>query len=207
MDEDQAFDAQREEVEARILALREEMEGIKQEFLRATTDFVAKTFQAEVEKAIREKPGLAMAKGVSGLSQLKADLNVLIQDAPRLVEERLRRDELWPDRQDAVDEDLAWSLRSRPERGGFDEEVRFLVGYVGTLLVKHGFADTSDRSEWEVKQGKGRYRFWLQWSDEMRSVLEGYAGKVRELANLQRKAKDIVRRKAEAQARRLWQQA
>ena len=207
------FDAPIRDLKEQMDTLREQMEKTCKEFLEATKEFAPTWFQKSVERAVTSQPELAKECGVNGLRSLKSDLQKLVAMIPHIVEQHVNCDKYWPHRAELPDEpELKFGRYHISKPRGPDEldnGVREILGYVGAILVKYGFAKTGEFGNWVAGYGseRPRYRFGYDWSEKMSSVLNKYSPLYDELVKLNEKLKKVEREKAEAEAKDLWEQA
>ena len=114
---------------------------------------------------------------MEGLRNLKSDLQKMIEMVPSIVEEHLNNDKYWAHRGQLSYEPYQlgpYRVQGNRVPDELSEGVRELLGYVGAILIKHGFADTKQYSEWETKHGfeRPRYSYGYDCSDKMITVLK-----------------------------------
>lgn len=208
-----SFDAQIKDLEQQIGGLRGQMENICKEFLEVTKEFTVAWFQDRVKRAVISHPEIAKKSGLEGLRSVKSDLQKIIGMVPSIVEEHVNRDKYWPHRGKLPDE--AHSQFGRYQFHGprapenLDDGVREVLGYAGAILVKHGFADTGQDSEWKTEPGcdQLRYRYGYDRSEKMNGVLKQYSGLYEELVKLDNELRKAKEERAKAEAKNLWDQA
>ena len=208
------FDSLIKELEGQIRVLRDRIEKTCKEFFEATNEFAVEWFQSCVERAVISNPELAKKSGVAGLRNLKSDLQNLAATVPSIVEKHLNIDRCWPHRRQIPD-------KPDPQLGRYQDYWRRLtianlknavaevLGYVGGVLVKHGFADTGPASAWAVIawSEQPKYTCEYDWSQKLNAVFGRYSDLYGQLIELDGELKKVQREKAEAEAKGLWDQA
>lgn len=204
------FDEDTARINSQIAAVRTEAEPVVEQFLRDTVDFLCDWSRQIVEKTVTSNPEKTKQLGKEGLSSLKNELAQLTGEMPEHVKKHLNLNELWLHRGEiAIKRQAGWSQspyefmgNSAPER--LNTQMRVLLGYAGSLLVKFGFAG----SDWTPSGANAqKYRYSFDWSDYMRSSLHRYAEVFNRLSKLAEQLESVKRQKAEAEAKQLWDQA
>jgi hypothetical protein len=210
------FDAKIGRLEEEMENLRQQMEKTCGEFLIATNEYIAIEFKEMVERGVISNPDIAKRHGVDTLRRLKSECKELISSVPDLVNLYLNKDENWghrgkiPEKNDLRFERYAM-YSNAPLRGAFEEGIRLILGYVGTLLVKYGFEEADSRLhayKWTRIPGSNQIKYGIgfQWSEKMTEVLKVYSPQYNELIKLDDKVKKLEKEKAQAQAKNLWDQ-
>lgn len=91
------FDSEIAAAEAHIRELQGQLALHRQQFLEVATAYIAEWFDATARQFAREQGAVTESLRGERLATLKADVEVLKQRAPTLVEEHLNRPELWYD--------------------------------------------------------------------------------------------------------------
>lgn len=164
------------EVEAERLYL--ELESTCKRFMAETRLFMRSWAEQKLAETVAERHALSRAKGPEGLRALKTDLNTLLEDYPALLDAQLDRDEHWAHRDEvkgATGSSNYYDADNEMPAPWLVEELRRLMGFTGVLLVKHGFEELSNSSDWApVSHGQAlvAYRGRFAISDEMASSLK-----------------------------------
>jgi len=205
------FDAQIEDLETQIADLRDKMEDVCHVFQAATARFAAGWFQERAEKAITSKPEITKKQDVERLRKLKSSLSELVEKSPELVRKHLDSDKYWAHRVGLAVAPYSHIYRvyGRSVPDELDNGVREVLGYLGSLLAEYDFAEVGEYKEWEVKYPDPHpvYRHGYDWSEDMKAVLNRYADLYQKLAVLSERLKEVEKRKAEAEAKTIWDQA
>lgn len=207
------FDTRIKELKEQVNVLRGRMEEACKEFLDATKQFAVGWFQDCVESTVVSNYERAKEYGVKGLRNLKSDLGKLITIVPSIVEKHVNNDKYWVHRGVMSYDVLIQNFRYLVYQGHFPDTlgnaVREVLGYVGAIIVKHGFVNTGQAGTWEVKHGAAQpiYRRRYIWSEKMNNALKQYSNLCNEARKLSMELKEEEREKAEAEAKDLWKQA
>lgn len=185
-------------------------------YIQAATMFFRGYFQQRVEREIVNHPELTQSLGIEKLGELKKELTALIKNTPEIVEERLRKEQVWDHLRQLPDglgnagrlsndgHNLVYSAG-----GQIQEELRWIFGYVGQLLIKFGLAKGGHGSEWETKPGSAvpRYQYGLPTNEEMDTLMKKHKELFSAFVILQVRVLDAERERQQAIARDLWDHA
>jgi hypothetical protein len=146
-----------ESIARESIAVRRKMDEACTEFFHATESFLRIWGEKRLRDTVARRHALSLAKGAAGIRALKDEWRSLEQGIPALVDAQLNRDSLWPHRSaDAANPDTAsgevWFYdleRDRPP-ARIMEELRKLAGFIGRIIIRHGFEDISDGGEWSA---------------------------------------------------------
>lgn len=160
------FDNQIESLQGLIENQKNQMEMKCKAFLKATNEFVVTWFNECVENAIKSHPEVAQKHGTEGLHKLKSDLQNIVEKAQDFVEEHVNQDVYWAHSGSITDRHQTGFYESKLKPNRLDSAVRQVLGYVGFILIKYGFADTGRNSDWEIQTGdeRPRLKYGYSWS-------------------------------------------
>lgn len=201
------------QLEAQDRALREEMEDECRAFLESTIKFTSDSFRDIARKEVAAHPEAAKALGQEGLARLKSDLNELIETVPTLVERHVNADEYWVHRKDTLNDldryQNPYEFHGYAVPKELYSVVREAKGYLGALLIQHGVSGVGERERWQQVSSSDRpaFRYAYDWSEDMKPPLKRYADLYRQLIKTDEDLKATRRKKEEAEARDLWDQA
>ncbi len=204
-------------IERELRALRERMDAACAEFFLATERYLAAWGEKRLRDTISERHALARAKGVAGLRGLKEEWRSLKEGLPALIDAQLNRDSIWPHRalvtaRSAVEANDVWfynTERDQPPQRIIDE-LRKLAGFIGRMVVRHGFEDIGTGGDWTPvahERGLVLYRGPLVISDPMRDALCNGARLQQDAAAVLGRAGEVEEAEARAEAIRLWESA
>lgn len=200
------FDADIKNLETRIGNIKSDLEKIREEFIKATKDFIEKWIQDKIKETVKSKPEFAKKIGSEGLGKIKADLGELIKKVPNIVEEHVNKNEHWahcqefckPEEEFIASYNIPFTIKDR---------IRKLFGYAGEILIKYNFADTESHSEWEYDAKRPKFKYGFDISEEMESILGRYRRLYGEHERENNKLNETKRQKAKAEVEELWKKS
>lgn len=198
-----------------VARLRAHLDAAADELLAATHQFLSEWGEAYLRRTIADKHALARAKGAAGVGALKEEWRALQSDFPALIDAQINRGFLWPSREDGS------SATARAKNPFYDmerdqappelvEELRKLLGFMGRILVRHGFDDLGDGSEWVPVAHENAlvsYRGRLVLPDALREVLCRAARDYEAYTSLMPQINEAREEDARREALRLWDEA
>ncbi|MDK1022549.1 MAG: hypothetical protein QGD90_13045, partial [Candidatus Hydrogenedentes bacterium] len=194
--------------------LRLEMESACKSFLNAAGPFVREWAQDKIADTITRRHALSRAKGVEGLRPLKAELRLLLQDYPALINAQLNRDELWAHRGEldggANGTKTYYDVKNEKPALWLVDEFRRLMGFAGVLLIKHGFDELSKKSDWAPlshEQAVVAYRGRFAFSGDMTAALKRASALFDAMCVNEKMLREEKEAQARDGARRLWEEA
>ncbi|MGO9018392.1 MAG: hypothetical protein ACLQVJ_08585 [Syntrophobacteraceae bacterium] len=209
-----SFEEDIAQINAQIEALREQAEPATRQFLHNTVLFLCDWARRNVDRAVTSHPELTKQLGKERLSRLKIELAQLNDEMPEHVQKHLNQKELWLHRGEIQQQRAKYSLSPYEFSGNrppdkLNDKVRMLLGYTGALLVKFGFAKYDRNSVWELDStgASPKYKYGFDWSQGMKTTLNRYADVYYQLSQLAESLESTKRKKAEAEAKQLWDQA
>lgn len=211
------------ELSAEIESNTKIMEGLAQDFTKATISFASSWIQDKVQSTVTTRTDTTQSLGIEGLRQLKTDLKKVIDHLPEVAQPILDDDSNWEHRTGISDDgEQHKHCYSAPKDDHYSDKldwpIRSILGLAGDILRKNGFEATATRmtTEWSEKlphesgypgtQGT-RYVRQYKRSPEMLNILRSYADLHRKMVGLSSQLKLAQRQKAEAEAKNLWDQA
>ena len=199
----------REYVKRRIKELEIKAEDAAQALARQTLPYLDHYCRTFVEKEVVNHPDKAKQLGKDGLADLKKELDrVITRLAPR-VKTHIDTKFPWPHRASDV------TRTESPEQveTALKERMRFLMGYMGDILVKHGFAKSGPDAEWRPVKPKSKsekrlmYSWGIDFSPELTTIWIDYVQVLQELKEFKMKLGDVERDREKNEAKRLWEEA
>lgn len=199
------FDVKIDELTSSKKVLTGQLESLVTEYITACVEFLTTEFTERVEHAVKNRPHITKALGVDGLRGMKIELNDLIANIPDITSKHLTNDALWRHRK-PVPTKLGYEFFL----GAGDvpkKELNRIMGHVGAILVKHGYAEVGYHAEWV--QGSGdipEYGFALvSNSDGLSKILGQYEGVLKSFGQNEEALRAVLRAKEEAIAQDLWE--
>jgi hypothetical protein len=221
--EPSTFDPKISELEKQLENLRRQMDDAERVFTGAVIDFARSWAREETERSVVAKPDIARGMGPEAMRKLKAELGELIKKYDDLVREDLQSEYYWPHRNSRLmPEYEAEEWRSkrygRPLGTKIDEGIRRSLGRVGELLRKHRLAEpfSSADPRWGVdrwhEEGKHtRLVVHEKHKLDLPTELQTAHAKYAELAEIFLKVYEelgaVRHQKAQAEAKKLWEEA
>ncbi len=191
-------------------AVLEACAALRSQFITAAQAFVSTQIQSLAEEVVKGNPGRAKELGIEGLKSVKDDLAALEARMPQLVAERFGRAALWSDL--LYDSHGLGELRhdAYADRTRFFDETKGLLGEVGVLMERHGFLTLDYDGPWQRAGSRGEARYTpsqFRLPEAMLTPLSAYAHRHAELMSAARELDSAIRKKEEAEAKSLWDQA
>lgn len=205
------FDAQINALESQIENLRAPAETASGNFRNAASIHLSDMAQSMIERKVTSQPELSKQLGTKGLGKLKKDLKELRDSMPRIVETHLNKDSLWRHRGNIkVDHEYSsppYEIYGNRTPDILNNPLREILGHAGRLLVNAGLEKNG--SEWQSGHSADKfvYRYGFDWSPEMLGALKTYGKLYQEIYQTAQRLEEVRRKKAEAEAKNLWDQA
>jgi hypothetical protein len=207
------FNKQIESLNSQIDKLRAEMASCCDKFLAETKSFASGWIPEYVQKVVTSRPGVAKELGSEKIKKLKLELADIVSRVPALVDQHVNTDENWTHKKQtpaAADLEFGrYSAYGNTVPKHLDAAVRRVLWHAQDLHKRHGFPldDHLDRYDPENHTGAPRFKGWYDWSGQMRAAVESYAKLHHEFARLVSEMESIRRKKAEFEAKTLWDEA
>jgi hypothetical protein len=206
-----------ESIARELIAVRRKMDEACTEFFHATESFLRIWGEKRLRDTVARRHALSLAKGAAGIRSLKDEWRALEHGIPALVDAQLNRDSLWPHRSaDAANPDAAsgdaWFYdveRDRPP-ARIVEELRKLAGFIGRIIIRHGFEDIAEGGEWSaIAHERALVSFTgpLTISDGMRAPLLRAAALEDEYRQLFKRTAEAGEQAMRTKALDLWEHA
>jgi hypothetical protein len=209
------FDAEIEEATRVLESIKSEMESVVQQFKSATAEFAAAWYWQETERVVKDKAEMSKELGVEKLSQLKAGVKALEQDAAKIVSEFLDVDSLWWHR--TREDRQRYDLYGYRTTKGVDYAVRLALGRLAPILEKFGYLPASgDRDAWREWDSSGNYHppkarpyypYGLDWTERMKSLLTQYTELCKKALTAETQLAKVKGDKRRTEAEDLWKKA
>jgi len=207
------FDTRIADLDSQIESLKERMEDVCRAFLLGTSRFAAQWFEDRAERAVTASPDVVKDLTAERLRKLKSAVERLVLRTSRIVGKHVNNDKYWVHR-GQMSEDLfshfgRYRVYGRSVPDELDRAIREVLGYLGSLLAEYGLAEVGDYKEWAIDHPgpHPKYRREYSWSDEMNASLMRYSELHSRLLKLSQELREVKNRKAEAEAKRLWEKA
>lgn len=195
--------------------VRRKMDEACADFFVATELFMRSWGETRLRETIAKRHALALAKGATGLRAMKDEWRALEQGMPALVDAQLNRDSLWPHRAETARRKAdaeVWFYdieRDRPP-ARIMNELRKLAGFIGRVIIRHGFEDIGTRGEWTPIAHERALVFFsgkFAVSDAMCDSLKRAAALEIQYRQLCKRSETASDEAMQAQALSLWERA
>jgi predicted DNA binding CopG/RHH family protein len=176
-----------EQKEAQLSSLRSLMEQLKNEFIKAMTDFASEWFKTTTREYVSKYPEVTLKMREEKIVQMKANVSELIRNTEKVVKAEFENPALWwhqsPRLLDPIDQYLQVADKY-PEI--LDRAVRHVLGRLGLILEKYGFnvcasGNTGSYGEFWFDHPKDDqttsipyYPHLLNWSEKMQNTIKNY---------------------------------
>jgi hypothetical protein len=208
------FDEEIQAAERGFETILSQMDRVQQDFLAAAIQFVKSWFWEHTELIVKQKPEVTKQLGIR-LSQLKADVKKLQENAATIVAEYFQDGDLWW-HQNQAKQSYNYYGRRPPEH--LDKALRLCLGRLASVFEGYGYLSTEpqDHGRWREWDKSGNYQpadakpyypFNLDWTEQMQVLVKKYGelhGKGIQQAMEIKRLKD---EKAESEAKDLWDKA
>lgn len=200
-------------LEAEIADIRAAMERACRAFLAATAEFAVEWLQQRVEQMVVANPEIAKIVGREGLRRLKHELKRLVDQTPELVSTHVNRDRHWSHRPVLMESSTAlfnpaanpYEFRGEEPPTVLDGAIAEVLGRADALLVDFGFTTGARPSRVPGLPGSRAKRpLSFAWSAPMRQALREYAALYGRLRRANSELRPLRRKRADSDARRLW---
>jgi hypothetical protein len=153
------------QTENEVTQFRQKAEDMVDNFKQVTSAYLVEFANHEVKQGVTEKPDITEALGLENLSELKKQVREIISSYPSQVDGRFNNVS-WAHKVDLSKQklDSFGTHRSlcKQTSDSIENVIRELIGQIGSLLVKYGFADMSQYSVWELTTNHTvRYKYGL----------------------------------------------
>jgi hypothetical protein len=167
-----------------------QMAQLREEFIQNTALFISNWYEETASRFIRNNADNTGQLGNDGVAELKGLVTKLQERAEEIVRSNLEEPTLWWDLEPS-NQSYAYYGARPPE--ALDQAVRYAAGHLGPLLKTAGYLDSREvwrkQSERYIadKDAKPYYPNWLEWSEDMRTLIEQYDS---QYAQARRRARD-----------------
>lgn len=209
---DQAIESARSRFEQTL----DKAEALVLEYKRVVAMFLDDWANNLIDSAIRDKAQIAKDLGKEKLGKMKSEFRELLEEYPDLTAAELEEEVFWPHRAE-IPEDITSNRLigyDLAEKHGesLDDAIRLLIGRVGALLIKFGFASSASSTvrggEWKLGRGGApMYPYGISHNDQLDNVRKEYQQIVEEYAETAREVRRAEHEKDAVEAKDLWDKA
>ena len=202
--------------EAELSPLRLRMEELREQFKQETAVFAREWYRKTAKDYIVKSPEVTLGLAVERIAAMKASVNELIRNTPKIVAEELDSPGLWwhlePHMHESVDRYLQVADKY-PEV--VDRAVRRALGQLGVVLEKFGFKVTTGgytgtyHEFWFEHKNDRRevvpcYPHLLTWNDDMQETIRQYDGQYVEAVRIYEEIQRLKEEKKRVEALTRW---
>lgn len=208
-----AFDASIANATTERDQLAAKLDAVTNRFIEYASKFVAGWIPGTVESTVKSKAEKTRALGLEKLRELKRESAELVTKAPQLAQSELSSPSVWPHRGRLENSDWRYSVSDRGFPKQLEVTMRSLLGHAGRLLAKHGFVTSTD-FPWGTStdyshghSGALRYTAAIDWPRDLIEIAKEYQALYMQFARATSTLDNLTRKKVEAEAADLWNQA
>lgn len=198
------------------------MDKARDQFLEATEPFAAVWIKEKVEQEVKRNSEITLSKGKNVISQMKSELDSLVSQVPQLVSTHIGDDSNWIHRNDENPHpyNSSYFTFDNTLSDKLDRPLKQVLGHAGSLLIQYGFAkdpsqDPRGGYQWKYDYlpGNGYKKFVyygahkLEVSQEMLDSVSQYHELEKRYAQAHLNLDQAKRRRNEAEAENLWDNA
>jgi len=206
-----------EREETKLLPLYSDMEELKIEFIKETTQFTSEWYKKTTEEYVTKYPEVTLSMTEEKMSRMKNKIIELIRDSEKIVKEELENPSLWwhqkPDLRDSI-EKYTQIADKYPEI--LDKAVREILGHLGTILEEFRFnvaasGNTGSYQEFWFEHTRDSaktipfYPHLLKWSQEMQDTIKKYNAQFVKAITLFSEIQKLKDQKKKQQAMARWE--
>jgi|GEM_PF-2299180 len=205
-----------EELTQQLIQIEENMYQIRGKIIPAVSLHLQELFKKDIEEKVKTKVEITKLLGVEKLRDLKNELNHLIEETPKIVEEYFNKklilvyEYLKQDKKNEYISSDEYSIKKNIE-----EAVRDLLGYEGKLIIKYGYekyasnSSFSDNSSWERLYNSEipKYRYGISLSKNIEDLIKEFRLLYVKYHITYGKLNNTIKQKKEQEAVDLWEQA
>ena len=181
------INVQIEKKETELSGFLQCMDELKSEFLNETAHFVSEWYKKTAKEYVTKYPEVTLSLKEPQITQMKTQVNTLINDAEKNVRAELGNSALWWQQKLRLHESIELYLQvadNYPEI--LDRAIRHVLGRLGLILEESKFNVSANgeigsyKEFWfEKKGGEGsvsvpNYPHMLKWSSEMQQTIQKY---------------------------------
>ncbi|MCW3996911.1 MAG: hypothetical protein NWE98_12280 [Candidatus Bathyarchaeota archaeon] len=205
-----------EQKESQLLPYLKRMEQLKTRFITQTAAFASEWYKKTAKEYFAKYLNVTLKLKEEQISQMKMEVNELIDDAEKNVKQELDNPEPWWHLKPHIHESIDQYLQVADKYPiVIDRPVRRVLGRLGLILEKHGYNIT-------VQGKRGSYpEFWfenaqetaevmpyyphlLKWSEDMTETIREYHNQYLKASALFMEIQDLKQEKKRQEALNRW---
>ena len=202
-------------IETRIKNRCHKMEEASETLVEAVIVFLKSWYWEQTESHVVREPDRTSALGIEKLSELKAAVGRVQDEADGEVRKIFSQPDLWWHVEQA-EQRYEWYGNRAPEP--LDEAIRLAAGRIAPILEQYGYLnkDPKTGSSWREWDSSGhhhppdarfRYPYSFDWPDELKQILSQYSEHHSQATIDMRKLEEVKMAMAQAGAKDQWDQA
>ncbi len=196
------------EAQRQVATTHKEMGETVQAFIAAATEYMKDWYWKQAETVVTANFARTQSLEPTQLTALKSDIHTLQDNAGAILQEELGKDDLWWHRKPGKQT----YYRSGETRGPdhIDKALRLAAGRLGILLARYGYLNPGTRThvDWsDASTGRLMYPHMLDLSKDMLDHIDGYLRLQQRAGSEQTQLESLLRKKAEGEAKSLWDKA
>ncbi|HSH77330.1 MAG TPA: hypothetical protein VLA19_02220 [Herpetosiphonaceae bacterium] len=212
------FAAEISSAEAQLQATLQHMKEVQHEFVAAATEFLASWYWSETESTVKRDPELSRRLGVAKLSQLKAEVKGLQDNAAMIAAEFLDQDDLWWHRHRG--EHMYYYYHGNRPPDILDKPLRLAAGRLAPILETYGYLkptiSNQQTSVWREWDRSGNYHpagarpyypYGLGWPKPMAEMVKQYSELQQQGQTQESELKRLENEKDQNEVQDLWDKA
>jgi len=210
--------------ESELEPLFSRMEEIRLQFIDDVKRFASQWYEEKAREYATKKPEITLSLGKEKLAQMKVQVNMLVRNTGKIVDESLADPEVWWHKTPRVNASPSAYEQLGNERVGnkfpevLDKAVRLALGELGNVLEQFGYGVTTGALKasypefwFESKDGAGSIRPFFphlfEWSDEMQDTTAKYDVAYKKAIVLFNEITMLKEEKKRLEAKALWDKA
>jgi hypothetical protein len=201
------------EIESQLTLLRNQMELITWEFVKAAKEFLPGWYFQQLEGMRQAHWEVVTALGEDRIHMLKTDVNSLVGQVPEQVEQEFSQGKYWTHTKERLDdppaqEEMQYVVEQEQPSDAFVNGMSKLLGKLGGILEKYGFpvGDSSANDVWGRKSllQQGQYQLAIGWPPSLLNPLKQYLPLCNKYVSAYLSLQTANHDKAVAMANELW---
>ena len=203
---------------AELDSLKPQMEEVRKQFIKDSTRFIRKWYEKTSQGYVETGSDVTLKLGKAKLSQMKAKVLELMQNAEAIANEMFSNAELWWHLME--NDELSYSFYGNAPPKMLDEAIRLALGKLGTILEEFGYSVTTKPTggigelgvwcEWDSTgrfhppDARPYYPYHQPWPEAMRNTLKKYDELCAQAKKVRAEINSLHIEKKKEAAKNLW---
>ena len=211
--------------ETELQPLLSRMEEIRLQFVYDVTRFASEWYEEKAREYATKKPEITLSLGKEKLAQMKVQVNELVRNTSKIVDESLTDPEVWWHKTPRVNASpSAYEQLGNDQVGNkfpevLDKAIRWALGELGNVLEQFGYGVTTGALKASYPEfwfkskdglGSGVHPFFphlFEWSSEMQDTIAKYDVVYKKAIVLFNEITMLKEEKKRIEAKALWDNA